>query len=220
MRGRVIILCLVVATMLSSYNVVTLNSYKEKDILKKYESNQSAVENTTQIDKKEVYSFNKLLKGDKISFELYSENKGSLNDLCIEIKGVKSKPLKITFEIDGVISDAEIGNIDNDGLEELLVYSRSAGSGGYGYILALSVNSNNKIVQINFPEDLNDKIKEGYMGHDLFRLKGKSLVRKFPIYTDGDSNAYPTGGNRKVIYNLEVKNDSKMFVYSRHTDGK
>jgi len=56
---------------------------------------------------------------------------------------------------------------------------------------------------INFPEiQQNDEVSEGYMGHDRFSIANNKLVRKFPIYEQGDSNDNPTGGERKLTYGL------------------
>jgi hypothetical protein len=43
---------------------------------------------------------------------------------------------------------------------------------------------------------------EGYMGHDSFTIKGRQLGRVFTVYNQGDTNANPTGGRRKLVYGL------------------
>jgi len=40
------------------------------------------------------------------------------------------------------------------------------------------------------------------MGHDQFAVVETNLVRRFPLYNRGDSNANPTGGTRQVTYKL------------------
>jgi hypothetical protein len=47
-----------------------------------------------------------------------------------------------------------------------------------------------------------DKAAKGYMGHDEFAVGEGSLLRRFPIYRSGDSNAAPTGGMRQLRYRL------------------
>jgi hypothetical protein len=42
----------------------------------------------------------------------------------------------------------------------------------------------------------------GYMGRDRFSVAGDRLVRQFPLYRDGDSNAAPSGGTRQLHYRL------------------
>jgi hypothetical protein len=40
------------------------------------------------------------------------------------------------------------------------------------------------------------------MGHDQYAVVETRLVRRFPVYRPGDSNASPTGGTRQVSYKL------------------
>lgn len=42
------------------------------------------------------------------------------------------------------------------------------------------------------------------MGHDEFQVVENSLVRRFPIYKDGDSNAKPSGKMRQLQYKLKA----------------
>jgi len=40
------------------------------------------------------------------------------------------------------------------------------------------------------------------MGHDQFAVVETTLMRRFPVYRPGDSNAKPTGGTRQISYEL------------------
>ena len=42
----------------------------------------------------------------------------------------------------------------------------------------------------------------GYMGHDEFAVVENRLVRRFPLYREGDTNATATGGTRQMQYRL------------------
>ena len=58
---------------------------------------------------------------------------------------------------------------------------------------------------MSLPPLEDDKVNaRGYMhmGHDKFSISGNHLVRTFPVYEDGDSNASPSGGTRKLEYKL------------------
>ena len=48
------------------------------------------------------------------------------------------------------------------------------------------------------------EISAGYMGHDEFSVGEGALLRRFPIYREGDSNAQPSGGTRQIQYKLEA----------------
>jgi hypothetical protein len=43
---------------------------------------------------------------------------------------------------------------------------------------------------------------KGYMGHDEFAVVERRLVRRFPVYKAGDTNAAPSGGVRQLQYKL------------------
>jgi hypothetical protein len=81
----------------------------------------------------------------------------------------------------------------------------SAGSGSYGSLIAYASNRNRSISLITLPPLEDDPaMAEGYMGHDRFAVGEAVLVRRFPLYRAGDTNAKPTGGTRQVQYKLEA----------------
>ena len=40
------------------------------------------------------------------------------------------------------------------------------------------------------------------MGHDRFRVLPRGIERSFPVYRPGDTNASPSGGRRRLEYEL------------------
>jgi hypothetical protein len=48
----------------------------------------------------------------------------------------------------------------------------------------------------------NPAAKKGYMGHDQFAVVESTLMRRFPVYRQADTNANPTGGMRQLQYKL------------------
>ena len=81
----------------------------------------------------------------------------------------------------------------------------SAGSGGYGGLAAWAVNKGKSMTPITLPPVADaPKLSQGYMGHDEFAVVEGTLVQRFPIYRDGDSNAKPTGGTRQLQYKLKA----------------
>lgn len=84
---------------------------------------------------------------------------------------------------------------------ELFVFVQSAGSGSYGTVHAWSASPGRTLSPINVPE-LSGANAKGYMGHDSFDVVEGTLVRSFPVYRPGDSNARPSGGSRQIDYKL------------------
>ena len=101
------------------------------------------------------------------------------------------------------ISDIFLSDIDGDGFDEIYIVMTSAGSGSYGTVLGLVSNKDRSLSMINFPEIREgDNNFRGYMGHDIFKIEDQKLVRIFPIYNQDDTNQFPTGGKRKLVYGL------------------
>ena len=110
----------------------------------------------------------------------------------------------ISGERDGGIVDCWLTDLDLDHLSEVVLATRSAGSGSYGTLIIHELGDDGRFRQIRFPE-LPKKLSTGYMGHDSFTVEDDRIVRTFPIYQRGDPNAAPSGGVREVEYIM--KND-------------
>jgi len=138
-----------------------------------------------------------------IAFHVTSTNEGSLNQLEIAPSGLETDNSIIKREIDGTLTGADVADANGDGSPEIYLYVTSAGSGSYGQLIAYSANNKKSLTEIYLPplEDNPDNAK-GYMGHDEFSLIENTLVRRFPIYLQGDINAAPTGGMRQLQYKL------------------
>ena len=149
--------------------------------------------------------FDQTLELQGITFRVSSANAGSINQLRIEPTGLTLDNAVIDREIDGTVSAAEVADLDVDGSPEIYVYVTSAGSGSYASLVAYAANKGRSLSAIYLPPLTDDpKAAKGYMGHDEFRIVENTLVRRFPVYRDGDTNAKPTGGTRQVQYKLKA----------------
>lgn len=149
--------------------------------------------------------FDQTLKLQGISFRVTSANSGSINELKIMPSGLTIDNTPIARPIEGQITRAEVADLNADGSPEVYVYIRSAGSGSYGTLVAFSANKRKSLSEIYLPPvSDNAKAARGYMGHDDFAVVEGSLVRRFPVYKEGDSNAAPSGGVRQMQYKLKA----------------
>lgn len=154
-------------------------------------------------DSAKAYSKTHTLQG--ISFTVTCPNNSSINKLTITPKGLVGDNKPITVEADGSITGSEVADLNGDGSPEIYVYVNSAGSGSYTTLIAYGANNKKSLSQIYLPELSDDKTNsKGYLGHDEFRVVENSLVRRFPTYKDGDSNAKPTGVTRQLQYKLKA----------------
>ena len=145
-----------------------------------------------------------------VTFQVKATGEGSLQQLVVKASE-NGKPLPVVkTETDGRVTGMEVEDLNSDGKPELLVYATSAGSGSYGSVKAWSVSKGHTLLPINMPE-LSGTWAKGYMGHDSFAVVETSLMRKFPVYRPGDSNAKPTGGIRTITYKLVPGEASWQF---------
>jgi len=167
--------------------------------------------------KNQGYEQNLSLHG--ISFKVSCPNQGSLNKLTITPSGLEIDNSVIERNIDGLVTDSEIGDLNGDGSPELYIYVHSAGSGTYGDVVAYSANNKKSLSGIYLPPLADDKKNSaGYMGHDEFTLVEGVLARRFPLYKPGDSNANPTGGMRNLTYKLTMGEASWVLKLDQSTD--
>jgi len=160
----------------------------------------------TDIDLEQIdpTSFSKILTLQGIDFNISAIEKKGENTLTVSTFGLEEPNYKESFGIVGEqVIDAEVEDLNADGSPELFVYTQSTGSGSYGKVYAFSVNNKKSMSPVYFqPTAENEKINQGYMGHDEFSVVENSLVQRFPIYNEGDINSNPTGGTRQVSYKL------------------
>lgn len=165
--------------------------------------------------------YNRVLTSDGITSRISASGEGSIGMLSIQITGIDIQEYTETREISGRVMNAEIEDLNSDGFPEVLVYTQSTGSGSYGNVIGYSVNGGKSISQIYFPSVAeNNKVYNGYMGHDTLYINGHLLVQEFPIYKDGDTNSKPTGGTRRVQYMLSSGESTHVFKIYKISERK
>lgn len=140
-----------------------------------------------------------------VTFQVTSPNEGSINQVKVHAETAKGEIGMMEIEADGTVTSAEVEDLNGDGYPEIYVYVSSAGSGSYGSLIAYGSNRNKSLSEIYLPPMEDDpELTKGYMGHDQFAIGEGTLLRRFPLYQQGDTNAQPTGGTRQIQYKLEA----------------
>lgn len=148
-------------------------------------------------------AFDSTLELQGIRFIVTCTNEGSQNTLRIVPTGLEIDNSPIVRTIDGIVTGAEVADLNMDGSPEIYVYVTSAGSGSYGSLVAYSANRRKSLSEIYLPPVTQNKVAaKGYMGHDEFAVGDGVLLHRFPIYKSADTNAKPTGGTRQLQYKL------------------
>lgn len=147
--------------------------------------------------------FERNLELSGITFRVTCPNDPSLPQVTVVPGKLEIDNSPVVREVEGQVVEAEVADLDADGSPEIYIYVQSAGSGSYGALVAFAANKKKSLSEIYLPPIADDpKAAKGYMGHDEFRVVENTLVRRFPVYRDGDTNAQPTGGMRQIQYNL------------------
>jgi hypothetical protein len=148
--------------------------------------------------------FDKTLALHGISFRVTCPNDSSLNEVTISPSGLEIDNTPVVREADGTVVGAEIADLNLDRSPEIYVYVQSAGSGSYGSLVAFAANNRKSLSEIYLATVAdNPKASTGYRGHDEFSVVEGTLVQRFPIYREGDSNAQPSGKTRQLQYKLK-----------------
>lgn len=126
----------------------------------------------------------------------------SLSTIRISSEGFEHEYDRTFENIDPVV-DVMIDDLDGNGYDEIYVITSAAGSGSYGNVIGVASNKDKSLSMVNFPEvSREEPAFRGYLGHDAFAIEKRRLVRSFPVFEATDVNAAPTGGTRKIYYEL------------------
>ncbi len=209
----------IIATIMIAVFISCKNNTEKSTVEESVEKSAEKIDEALVEQQTNQNSFKKSLRLNDIGFDISTTGEGSIQQLTIQPSGLKIDNKKITMEVVGIVTNAEIADLDSDGFPEILIYNTSAGSGSYGNVIGYSVNNGKSISQVYFPPiDENEKINTGYLGHDEFAIVKTFLVQRFKIYNSGDSNSNPTGKTREIQYKLKNGEATKAFVVEKTTE--
>jgi hypothetical protein len=145
-----------------------------------------------------------------VTFQVTTTGGGSVQQLVVKASEQGHAYPVVKDELLGSLSGREVEDLNSDGRPELILFVTGAGSGSYGSVMAWSASKGHTLLPITMPE-LSGKLAQGYMGHDQFAVVETTLMRRFPIYRPGDTNAKPTGGTRQISYKLVAGEAGFLF---------
>ena len=137
-----------------------------------------------------------------IGFRVTSPNSGAGNTLEIIPSGLAIDNSPISRSIDGVVTGAEVDDLNADGSPEIYVYVKGPGADARASLVAYSANNKKSLSEIYLPPLDGTANAKGYQGHDEMAVVETVLARRFPIYAPGDPPV-PTGHTRQLQYKLK-----------------
>ena len=161
-------------------------------------------------------SYSKMLMMKDMIFEITSTENDGENTLIIQPSGLKTDNMKLEHKYQGMISNAEIADLNADGYPEVFIYTVSPDKSKKSSIIAYSVNNGKSVSAISIPElKDNAEASKGYRGNDEFAVVELTLVQRFPVYEDNTGeNAVPKK-MRQLQYKLKDGEASRMLVVDK-----
>jgi hypothetical protein len=151
-----------------------------------------------------------------LSYRVSCSNKSEgENVVTISPKGFGKDIREMSFNIRGRLRKILVDDLNEDGYPDVVLCVYGGINGEIGNIAALASSGNNLLEPISFPDIYKDqKLSEGYKGHDEFAVLINSLVQSFPVYKPGDADTV-SGGTRVVMYKVERVENRNTFKVLR-----
>jgi len=138
-----------------------------------------------------------------ISFHVTSPNKAAANAVRIVPAGLQIDNTPIEMDIAGVVTGAEVADINADHSPEIYIYVREPGPEKRMSLVAFSANKKKSLSMINLPALSETRgADKGYCGNDDMATVEGVFMRRFPLCGKGDHATAPTGKTRQLQYKL------------------
>lgn len=151
-------------------------------------------------------SLEQVLHYNDVTFDVSVKGTSSLKKITIIIKSPELNDTLIRI-VNGKVYGVKTGDLNNNNLPEIYAFVIGRGNNAKGSFVGFEFGSD-EVVQLAFPEP-NPKLMEGYMGQDSLFIRGKHLVRQFPVYNDSDLSLTPTANTRIIEYSLDDSHPHK-----------
>ncbi len=180
---------------------------KKEDVQNEIELTKAPTEKDTAPKTKSSETVLKTKSGKTITIN-EEKNSASLSNISIKTEGFEAANEEYQINESNPITAIFQADLDNNSFEEVYIITQSAGSGSYQNIIGYASNRDKSFTPIYLPEINDNDLKagavfEGFQGQDSVYVDNNQLLRKFPIFKEGDANCCPTGGEKTVEYELK-----------------
>ncbi len=157
----------------------------------------------------EPQAFEETFSEGKVQFTITSPNSTQGNTLTVAPSGLEQRNDTMSFNIQGLATDARMADLNQDGFPEVYVFVKNVGEQPSSAIYGFASYRNRSYGPINVQEPPADML-EGYQGDDEFTLEGTALKRSFPVYENMGTEAERLAGQQVITY--ELKKGEAAFV--------
>lgn len=125
-----------------------------------------------------------------ISFDVKADN----GNLVVTPSGLEATNDPMEWSVDGIVTGAEVEDLNADGWPELFVFTQSLDESKKGNVVAFSVFNGKSMGMVSFPSLMdNAEASEGYVGGDEFAVVENNLVQRFTL---------ANGNTRQIQYKM------------------
>lgn len=153
----------------------------------------------------------------QVTFQITANDSLPRATVVIRPEGLTEDSRLVVTEVEGMVTGAEINDLNSDGWPEFFIYSRGIEPGAAGGIIGYSVNGGKSMSAIAIPA-LSEEARIGYRGGDEFTIVETSLARRFRVYRDGDPDGAPTGPMRQLTYHLTEGENARTLTLASMTE--
>jgi len=162
------------------------------------------------------------MKVGKAGYRINCLNKSAeKNAISINPVGFENEVRDFSFDLKGLLTGAEVDDLNKDGFPDLLLYVNTKDSLNKSTVIGISSMENKSVVPIVLPDILDDpRLRHGYKGSDQYMLLEGILMRTYPLFEkDANGVQQPTGKMRRLMYRVaQGEQGSLKFVISRFYD--
>lgn len=184
-----------------SESFIPFHSYSNKDSIKN--------------DLSGIMSAEYFLKNGKSFTILQSPESDYLVDVRVFGKGFPEMQDTIFFEEIELIDTVIIADINNDGFDEMYIFTRGYAPFAYDHVFGITSDEDKNYKEINFTDIKQSDVAEGnifngYQGQDVYTFENNKIKRIFPVYNQGDFYGNPSRGYKTLFYTIE-KTESGFY---------
>ncbi|MBO9729914.1 MAG: hypothetical protein J7623_14850 [Chitinophaga sp.] len=141
-----------------------------------------------------------------------TKGNGYMRDLFLAIGSKKDTTVAdsiVEKDVKGELRNVLIADLNGNGRPEVYCTMLSEGTGRYGKLYGFELQ--HPVIRIDVSA-VDTMEQAAYRGQDSFYIKGKNLVRTYPAYREGASDALTANTQGIILYGLKQEHDTLKLL--------